>query len=63
MDIEVKHEIVAVVTHEPERVRGGVPVFVVHDAAERDRVAAALSVILRAVAHDLGNGHVILVKH
>lgn len=63
MDIDVKREIVAVITLEPDRVAGGVPIFVVRDESEREKLSATLSVILRGAVHDLGNGTFILVKH
>lgn len=40
---------------------GGAPVFYVGTAEERDRLALWLSRIANAIAHDLGNGTVILL--
>lgn len=63
MEVDVKREIVAVVTVAPERVLGSVPTFLAQDETERDRLASTLAVILRAAVHDLGNGAYVLVKH
>lgn len=63
MEVDVKREIVAIVTVAPERILGGVPTFLAQDDEERNRLASTLAVILRAAVHDLGNGAYILVKH
>lgn len=45
----------------PETVSGGMaPVFYVSTIEERDRVAMWISRITNAIAHDLGNGTIIL---
>jgi len=41
----------------------GVPVFQAKDDAEKEFIARTLSRVLESVAHDLGNGVYILVKH
>ncbi len=63
MEVDIKREIVAVVTVAPDRVVGAVPTFLAADDAERERIASSLAVILRAAVHDLGNGAYVLVKH
>lgn len=63
MDVDVKREIVAVITLAPESVAGGVPIFLAKDKEERDQLASSLSVILRGAVHDLNNGTLVLVKH
>lgn len=40
-----------------------VPVFYAKDQEEKELITTALSRILEAVAHELGNGVYILVKH
>ena len=42
---------------------GGAPVFLTSNEDEQQKLATALSRILRAGAHDLENGLMILVKH
>ena len=41
----------------------GIPVFYAQSEEERALMATILSRVLEAVAHDMGNGVYILVKH
>lgn len=46
-----------------EMVSGGAPIFFALDEEELEKVAGYLSVILDAMAHDLGNGSYVIVRH
>lgn len=60
----VKSIIAAVVTKDGvDRVGGGLPVFIAETRQEQEHVAFLLSRILDAMAHDLENGTLIIVKH
>lgn len=58
-----KPSVFALVTiQKPPEVTGGLaPVFYVSTTEERDRLALWISRIANAIAHDLGNGTVILL--
>ncbi len=56
-------EIVAVIVPDPSLARGGVPIFVVKDEDERERMAFLLGRIMDAMVHDLGNEIYVLVHH
>jgi hypothetical protein len=55
--------ILAVVSRYPEKVGGGAPIFYVNSEEELQNTAFLLEKILDAMAHDLKNGSMILVKH
>ncbi|GIP37489.1 hypothetical protein J31TS4_07690 [Paenibacillus sp. J31TS4] len=55
--------VMAVVTTSGKHVGGGVPVFVADGEEEKETLSFRLEKILDAMAHDLGNGTMILVKH
>lgn len=64
LDTSISNYILAVITLDPELVRGGgAPVFAARDRMEQDRIATYLSRITGGVVHDLENGVYILVKH
>lgn len=54
--------IVAVVSMKAESVGGGLPIFVVPEREEQERIAFLLEKIMDAAAHDLKNGTIILVN-
>jgi hypothetical protein len=54
--------ILAAVATEGQNI-SGVPVFYAEDEEERATMATILSRVLEAVAHDMGNGVYIIVKH
>jgi hypothetical protein len=56
-------QIVAVVTTERDKVGGGAPIFIVSDEVERQKIAFSLEKMLDAIAQDLKNGTMILVRH
>ena len=62
MDVTISKLILAVVTTEDKPV-GGVPTFYAKSEDERARMSTILSRVLEAVAHDMGNGIYIIVKH
>jgi hypothetical protein len=62
MEVAIKKMILAAVTTEDRNIRG-VPVFHAEDEDEKQLIALTLSRVLEAVAHDIGNGILILVKH
>lgn len=62
MEISITKVILAAVTTTGERV-SGVPVFYAENQEEQERMAKTLSRVLEAIAHDLGNGIYILVRH
>jgi hypothetical protein len=62
MEVSVTKIILAAVTVSRETV-SGVPVFFAQNQEEQQWIAKTLSRVLEAVAHDLGNGTYILVRH
>ena len=58
-------DILAVIVLEEAKtkVAGGVPIFIVWDREEQEKLALLLSRILKAMAHDLENGVFILTRH
>lgn len=62
MDITIKKMIMAAVTCEDRKIHG-VPVFYTKDEDEQEKMALTLSRVMEAVAHDMGNGVYIIVKH
>lgn len=53
-----------VVTREcMEKVQGTQGIFIAENVVEQQRIALLLSRILKAMAHDLENGVIILVQH
>lgn len=54
---------VACVTTDPDRVAGGIAVFVVETEEEMAQVAETLARILDGMTHDLGNGVFLVVQH
>ncbi len=62
MEVAIKKVILAAVTTEEKNIRG-VPVFYAADEDEKEMMTLTLSRVLEAVAHDMGNGVYILVKH
>lgn len=62
MQIAITKMIMAAVTCEEQKIHG-VPVFYAKDEDEQQRMATVLSRVMEAVAHDMGNGVFIIVKH
>lgn len=62
MEVSITKAILAAVTTEQNRV-SGVPAFYAENQEERANMARILSRVLEAVAHDMGNGVFIIVKH
>ena len=46
-----------------DRVGGGLPIFLAEDEEEQQKLGLILSRVLDAVAHDLENGVLIIVRH
>ncbi|MCG0278015.1 MAG: hypothetical protein L5656_05740 [Thermanaeromonas sp.] len=65
MAVELKGEILAVVAtrDSSNKVGGGLPIFLAEDEEERQKLGLILSRALNAVAHDLENGVLIIVRH
>jgi hypothetical protein len=42
---------------------GGVPIFIVENKEEQERLALLLSRILKGMVHDLENGIYIIIRH
>ncbi|MCR8642311.1 hypothetical protein NV379_06520 [Paenibacillus sp. N1-5-1-14] len=55
--------VLAIVTMHPDKVAGGAPIFHVESEEEMQQTAFNLEKIMDAMAHDLKNGSMILVKH
>ena len=62
MEISITKLILAAVITGGAKVEG-MPVFYVDSEEQQKKAVLALSRILEAVAHDLGNGVTIVVKH
>lgn len=56
-------KIMAVVTADRSIVAGGAPIFIADKQENVQTLAFKLEKILNAMAHDLENGTIILVKH
>lgn len=64
LDVAITKMILAVVAVKEENFMvSDVPVFYAKDQEEKELITTSLSRILEAVAHELGNGVYILVKH
>lgn len=63
MNIQVTKSIVAVITTQPERATGGAPVFVAKSRDEMTHMASLLENVLDAMAHELADDVLVLVKH
>lgn len=63
MDTSITNAILAVVSMHSDKVGGGAPIFYVETEEELQNTAFLLEKILDAMAHDLKNGTMILVKH
>lgn len=62
MNVSIRKIILAAVAIDRKNV-SGVPVFSAQNEEEQAKMATILSRVLEAVAHDLGNGINILVRH
>lgn len=66
MEVSLTNNILAVVTLKKDGNKvdgGGCPVFYAEDEEELEQIAMLLSRLTLSMAHDLGNGVYILVKH
>lgn len=63
LDVDVKREIIAVVTIDPGVVGGGVPIFYARTHKEREDVSRLIANALQGSVHDIGNGAYIVAKH
>ena len=63
MGTELEHFILAIVTADPEKVRGSGPLFVASNPEEQQKISLPLARILGGIVHDLENGVYIIVKH
>lgn len=55
--------ILAVVTTDMNKVKGGTPIFYAKDEQELEKTSLYLSKILFGMAHDLENGTYVIVRH
>lgn len=63
MNIELKGQIVAVVTTQPERVDGSTLVIHAQDEKEMEQIALTVAKTTMGMVHDLGGGTYIIVRH
>ncbi|MEN6461718.1 MAG: hypothetical protein ABFC94_10155 [Syntrophomonas sp.] len=64
MDIDIKEYLLAIITINPENVRGGgCPIFIATDEEQQQKISLLLSRILGGIVHDLENGVYLIVKH
>jgi len=63
LKMKVEKSILAVITTSPEKVSGGVPIFVVKDAQEIQVKAFLLENILDGMAHELDADTFVVVRH
>lgn len=63
MGTELEHFILAMVTTDPDKVRGSAPLFLASNPEEQQRISLLLARILGGIVHDLENGVYIIVKH
>ncbi|HAA09774.1 MAG: capping complex subunit for YIEGIA [Syntrophomonadaceae bacterium] len=64
MDAGLKEVILAIITWNPDKVKGGgCPVFYAQDQKEMEKTALLLARILGGMVHDLENDVYIIVKH
>ncbi|WP_010273887.1 capping complex subunit for YIEGIA [Paenibacillus senegalensis] len=59
----MERRIMAIVTAEKSKVSGGIPIFIADKEEDVQPLAFKLEKILDAMAHDLENGTILLVKH
>jgi hypothetical protein len=62
VNISITKMILAAVVLKEKRI-DGIPVFYAKDEEQQATMATILSRVLEAVAHDMGNGVYIIVKH
>ncbi len=60
---ELERVILAIVTTNQEKVGGGAPIFSCKNNEEKNSVASNLEYILDAIAHEVNEEIIILVKH
>lgn len=65
MDIGIKNALVAIVTSNRSVISEycSIPIFYVSTEEEKQTIASNLSKITMSMAHDLGNGCLVLVRH
>ena len=64
MSIEIRKNIVAIVTHKRDKVESGfAPVFYSENEEESKKIALYISKIVQGMVHSLENGVYIVVKH
>ncbi|NLM53256.1 MAG: hypothetical protein GX197_10615 [Firmicutes bacterium] len=63
MEVSITKAILAAVTITRDERVTGVPVFYAESEEEMVEISVILSRVLEAVAHDMGNGVYIIVKH
>ena len=64
MGTTIQNYILAIVTLHPDKIKGGgAPVFIVDTEEQLQRTAFLIEKIMVAMAHDLENGTLILVRH
>lgn len=61
--MEGANRIMAIVTTAGDQIGGGAPIFHVKDEMELQQLAFRLEKIMDVMAHDVGNGTIILVTH
>lgn len=59
----IENMILAIVTTKPEKVGGSSPIFYAIDAHELQNLAFRLEKILDGIAHEVGPGIMIVVRH
>lgn len=59
----INKQILAVITTNRNKVTGAVPIFIVEDEAEKEKVSIYLAKTLDAMVHDLENGCYFIVSH
>lgn len=64
MDIQMQDYLLAIITINPESVKGaGCPVFLATDEEQQQKISLLLARILAGDVHDLENGVYVIVKH
>ncbi|HLV10426.1 MAG TPA: hypothetical protein VKY40_09465 [Halanaerobiales bacterium] len=65
MDYKEINNILAIIVIKDakHKVGGGVPVFIVEDEKEQQKIGSLLARLTLSMLHDLGNGINIIIKH
>jgi hypothetical protein len=63
MGVSIEKSILAIITLHKDKIAGGSPIFFVESEEELQNTSFVLEKILDGIAHQIGEGTMIIVKH